>query len=127
MKVSERLKEIIAKIETMTEYRHVDIYYCQDQRESKGIPDFPAVLVGIPEMTPLEQQVRNFELKPNFSALVYFDGLTTNAEREYAILDSVEGLCKKITENSRYEVISASCLERTTQLTVWLVEFKFRG
>lgn len=121
------LMNVINKVKAMEDFRFVDIYYSQDQRESSQIPDFPAVLINVREMIPIEGKVSNFELKPDFGALIYFDGLNTNSEREFLILDSVENLCSELTKNSRIEVLSASCIERSPKITIWLVEFKYRG
>ncbi len=127
MKVSEMLMSVINKVKEIADFKFVDIYYSQDQRESSEIPDFPAVLINVREMIPIEANVRNFELKPEFGALVYFDGLNTNSGREILILDSVETLCSEISKNSRFEIVSASCIERSPSITIWLVEFKYRG
>ncbi len=127
MKASERLESMLNILKTLPEFRFVDLYWSQDQRESVSIPDFPAALINIRDLVPVEGNIRNFEMKPEFGILLYFDGLETNTSREYQALDIIEKVCFEITKNSRYEIISASCVERSPKLTVWSVEFRFRG
>ncbi len=127
MKASERLIELVNQVKQTNQFKYVDLYFSQDQSESNNIPDFPAALMNVREMIPEDGKVRNKLLKPSFVILLYYDGLNTNTERECQVLDSVEDLTALIANDSRYEVISASCIERSPKQTIWSIEFNYRG
>ncbi len=114
-------ESILGKLEEIEAVKYVDMYYSQDESKM-NVVKYPACLLGFNSKT--YNDFGNYTI--NFGLLVLIQNIKSNKEKELDIIDLIDEINGKI-RGDRLKVESTSCIERTSNISVYYVDIFYDG
>lgn len=121
MRIKEKTELILNKLKEISKFEYVDMYYSQDENKM-SIPGFPACLLGITGVAWDKAAQNLFKRKIDYGILIFNNSLNSNREKELDVINILDDIYMKFLEIDNITVKQASCIERLSNLSVYLVE-----
>jgi len=120
------IEQILDKLRAIASLKYVDMYYSQDESKLNLIK-FPAVLVNVVNINYDKVATTAYDRTLTIGMLLFNSSVKPCTEKEMETLELLEDVYQALRGTLEITIKEASCIERTSTLTIYYIEFDYSG